>query len=113
MRFRRHRWCEARDGRRYEGELLATCRFDNTCLTPVQPLSPKKIKALRRSGVHRGRKVISLLDNVAINVFLGTLPLLLTLPWGLFQSDRRLTRIENKIESMDSKINDMNGAGRN
>lgn len=48
--------------------------------------------------------VKSLLDNMAVNVFLGTLPLLLTLAWGLFQSDRRLTRIENRLDSIDGKI---------
>jgi len=47
----------------------------------------------------------ALLENPAVNVFLGTLPLLLTLAWGLFQNDRRLTRIETKIDSMDSKLN--------
>jgi len=47
----------------------------------------------------------ALLENPAVNVFLGTLPLLLTLAWGLFQNDRRLTRIETKIDTMDSKLN--------
>ena len=47
----------------------------------------------------------ALLENPAVKVFLGTLPLLLTLAWGLFQNDRRLTRIETKIDSMDSKLN--------
>jgi hypothetical protein len=46
----------------------------------------------------------SLLDNAAINVFLGTLSLLLTLAWGLFQSGRRLTRIENRLDSVDQKL---------
>ncbi|HTU45110.1 MAG TPA: hypothetical protein VMF91_08615 [Bryobacteraceae bacterium] len=46
----------------------------------------------------------SLLDNAAVNVFLGTLPLLLTLAWGLFQSDRRLTRIENRLDTVDQKL---------
>ena len=46
----------------------------------------------------------ALLDSPAVNVFLGTLPLLLTIAWGLFTSDRRLTRIESKLDSMDGKL---------
>ena len=46
----------------------------------------------------------SLLENAAVNVFLGTLPLLLTLACGLFQSDRRLTRIENRLDTVDQKL---------
>ncbi|HKI19622.1 MAG TPA: hypothetical protein VKA15_17175 [Isosphaeraceae bacterium] len=49
----------------------------------------------------------TLLDNTAINVFLGTPPLLLTLAWGLFQNDRRLTRIENKLDPMDVKLSNV------
>lgn len=45
----------------------------------------------------------TLLDSPAVNVFLGTLPLLLTIAWGLFSNERRLTRIENKLESIDAK----------
>ena len=45
-----------------------------------------------------------LLDSPAVNVFLGTLPLLLTLAWGLFQNDRRMTRMENSIDSIGTKI---------
>jgi hypothetical protein len=41
----------------------------------------------------------SVLDTQAVSVFLGTLPLLLTIAWGLLQSDRRLTRIEGKLDS--------------
>ena len=46
----------------------------------------------------------TLLDSPAVNVFLGTLPLLLTIAWGLFTNDRRLTRIESKLDTMDGKL---------
>jgi hypothetical protein len=46
----------------------------------------------------------SVLDTQAVSVFLGTLPLLLTIAWGLLQSDRRLTRIEGKLDSIDSTL---------
>ena len=49
----------------------------------------------------------TLLDSPAMNVFLGTLPLLLTIAWGLFQNDRRMTRIESRIDSVESKIDRM------
>jgi hypothetical protein len=49
----------------------------------------------------------SVLDNQALSVFLGTLPLLLTIAWGLLQSDRRLTRIEGKLDSIDSTLSDV------
>ena len=45
-----------------------------------------------------------LLDSPAVNVVLGTLPLLLTLALGLFQNDRRMTRMENSIDSIGTKI---------
>jgi len=49
----------------------------------------------------------SVLDNQALSVFLGTLPLLLTKAWGVLQSNRRLTRIEGKLDSIDSKLADV------
>ena len=46
----------------------------------------------------------SVLDTQAVSVVLGTLPLLPTIAWGLLQSDRRLTRIEGKLDSIDSTV---------
>ena len=45
-----------------------------------------------------------ILANPAMSVFLGTFPLLLTIAWGLFTSDRRLTRIETKLDTIDAKL---------
>ncbi len=52
-----------------------------------------------------------LLDSPAVNVFLGTLPLLGAIVWGLIQNDRRLNaidqrlgRVESRIDSVDSKL---------
>jgi hypothetical protein len=42
----------------------------------------------------------AVLDIPAIGVFLGTLPLLGTICWGLLQNDTRLSRIETKLDSM-------------
>lgn len=60
----------------------------------------------------------ALLDSPAVNVFLGTTPLLGAIIWGLIQNDRRfqsldkrmdvldqrLGRMENRIDSIDGKL---------
>ena len=46
----------------------------------------------------------SLLDSPAVNVFLGTLPLLGAIVWGLLQNDRRLGRIETRMDRMEIRI---------
>jgi hypothetical protein len=46
----------------------------------------------------------SLLDSPAVNVFLGTLPLLGAIVWGLLQNDRRLGRIETRMGRMEIRI---------
>lgn len=40
----------------------------------------------------------------AVSVFLGTLPLLGTILWGLPQNERRLSAIEKHMDSIESKI---------
>ncbi|MBV8895562.1 MAG: hypothetical protein JO051_03545 [Acidobacteriaceae bacterium] len=49
----------------------------------------------------------ALLDSPAVNVFLGTLPLLLTLAWGLVQNDRRFASIEGRLNRMDHRFDRM------
>ena len=44
------------------------------------------------------------LNSTAMNVFLGTLPLTGAILWGLIQNDKRLSRIEAKIDGMDTKL---------
>lgn len=39
-----------------------------------------------------------------MNVFLGTLPLTGSILWGLIQNDRRLGRIETKLDAVDVKL---------
>jgi hypothetical protein len=63
-----------------------------------------------KCGVARWKKTASamnwklILDNPAVNVFLGTLPLLLTIAWGLFVNERRLTRIEANLDTIRTDI---------
>lgn len=46
----------------------------------------------------------ALLDSPAVNVFLGTLPLLLTLAWDLVQNDRRFNSMEGRLDRMDRRL---------
>lgn len=46
----------------------------------------------------------TLLDNPALNVFLGTLPLLLTLAWGLLTNNKALDNIGKRIDSLESSV---------
>ena len=43
-------------------------------------------------------------QNLAVNVFLGTLPLLFSIVWGLIQNDRRLNGIEKRLDRMDVRM---------
>jgi hypothetical protein len=43
-------------------------------------------------------------SNPTVSVFLGTLPLLLTIAWGLITQNQRLSRLETKIDSMDMRL---------
>lgn len=52
----------------------------------------------------------------ALSVFLGTLPLLLTVAWGMYENVRRLARIEARldhlermVDSIDAKLSSLNG----
>lgn len=52
----------------------------------------------------------------ALSVFLGTLPLLLTVAWGMYENVRRLARIEarldhleRQLDSIDAKLSSLNG----
>ena len=45
-----------------------------------------------------------LLDSAAVSVFLGTLPLLGTILWGLLQNDRRLQALDKRIDMLDKRI---------
>jgi hypothetical protein len=49
----------------------------------------------------------TLLESPAINVFLGTLPLLLTLAWGLFANNQRLNGIEKRLDRIDDRLDRM------
>lgn len=49
----------------------------------------------------------ALLDSPAINVFLGTLPLLGAILWGLIQNDRRLLAIDKRIDGVDQRLGRM------
>ena len=46
----------------------------------------------------------ALLDSPAVNVFLGTLPLLGAILWGLLQNDRRLNAIERRLGRLGTRI---------
>jgi len=46
----------------------------------------------------------SLLASPAVNVFLGTLPLLGATVWGLLQNDRRLQAIDKRIDGVDQRL---------
>ena len=50
----------------------------------------------------------SLLDS-AVNVFLGTLPLLGAIVWGLLQNDRRLTALDQRLGRMETRIDSIDG----
>ncbi len=49
----------------------------------------------------------ALFDSPAINVFLGTLPLLGASVWGLIQNDRRLLAIDKRIDGVDQRLGRM------
>jgi hypothetical protein len=44
----------------------------------------------------------TLLDSPAVNVFLGTLPLLCAIVWGLLQNDRSLRAIDKRMDVINS-----------
>ncbi len=46
----------------------------------------------------------ALLDSPAVSVFLGTLPLLLTIAWGLFINNKRLDAIDKRLDRIDSRL---------
>ena len=46
----------------------------------------------------------SLLDSPAVNVFLGTLPLLGAILWGLPQNDRRLRALDKRLDGVDQRL---------
>jgi hypothetical protein len=48
-----------------------------------------------------------LLDSPAVNVFLGTLPLLGAIIWGLLQNDRRLQALDKRIDGVDQRLGRM------
>ena len=48
-----------------------------------------------------------LLSSPAFSVFLGTLPLLGTIPWGLLQNDRRLQALDKRMDSIDQRLTRM------
>jgi hypothetical protein len=48
-----------------------------------------------------------LLDSPAVNVFLGTLPLLGAIVWGLPQNDRRLQALDKRIDGVDQRLGRM------
>jgi hypothetical protein len=49
----------------------------------------------------------ALLDSPAVNVFLGTLPLLGAIVWGLLQNDRRLQALDKRIDGVDQRLGRM------
>jgi hypothetical protein len=51
-----------------------------------------------------------LLNSLAFNVFLGTLPLLGMIFWGLFQNDKRLQDVKDLIKSESSRVEGVLGA---
>jgi DNA anti-recombination protein RmuC len=48
-----------------------------------------------------------LLNSPAVNVFLGTLPLLGAVLWGLLQNDRRLQALDKRIDGVDQRLGRM------
>jgi hypothetical protein len=48
-----------------------------------------------------------LLNSPAVNVFLGTLPLLGAILWGLLQNDRRLQALDKRIDGVDQRLGRM------
>ncbi len=48
-----------------------------------------------------------LLDSPAVNVFLGTLPLLGAILWGLLQNDRRLLALDKRIDGIEQRLGRM------
>jgi tetrahydromethanopterin S-methyltransferase subunit G len=46
----------------------------------------------------------TLLDSPAVNVFLGTLPLLGAIVWGLLQNDRRLQGLDKRLDGIDTRF---------
>jgi len=51
----------------------------------------------------------SLFDSPAVNVFLGKLPLLGAIVWGLLQRGKRLTCIEQRLGRIETRIDSMDG----
>jgi peptidoglycan hydrolase CwlO-like protein len=49
----------------------------------------------------------SLLDSPAVNVFLGTLPLLGAILWGLLQNDRRLNAVDQRLGRIETRMDRM------
>ncbi len=49
----------------------------------------------------------SFLDSLAVNVFLGTLPLFGAIVWGLLQNDKRLGRIETNLDNLNRTVGDL------
>ncbi len=49
----------------------------------------------------------SLLDSPAVNVFLGTLPLLGAIVWGLLQNDRRFQALDKRMGGIDQRLGRM------
>lgn len=47
------------------------------------------------------------LDSPAVNVFLGTLPLLGAIICGLLQNDRRLQALDKRIDGVDQRLGRM------
>jgi hypothetical protein len=48
-----------------------------------------------------------LLNSPAVNVFLGTLPLLGAILWGLLQNGRRLQALDKRIDGVDQRLGRM------
>jgi len=51
----------------------------------------------------------SLFDSPAVNVFMGTLPLLGAIVWGLLQNDKRLNAIGQRLGRMETRIDSIDG----
>lgn len=50
-----------------------------------------------------------LLNSAAVNVFLGTLPLLGAIVWGLLQNERSLKAIDKRIDGLDKRMDAIDG----
>jgi len=48
-----------------------------------------------------------LLDSPAVNVFLGAVPLLGAIIWGLLQNDRRLQALDKRMDGVDQRLGRM------